>query len=381
MDRIRVRRMILMLAAALCLPLCVQAAPMTGGLGTMPRAQEAGPGQNEVVAGISPTTGLPWTGEYRPIAVVLSNQREARPILGLAEADVVYESIYAFPGHTRYMAVFSDNHPEIVGGIRSTRLLHLELREEWDAPLVFWSSQGDTHEDIRQFVWEQDIPRQYLFSGSGFISGSSNKGLSRVEWRRPPHNAVADLSEIATLYWPLNEAEQPHEPKPRSFLFDVQPMEGVDSDSAERMELIYDKRSETPIYHPSYQFDPERRVYERYYCGEKQKDGINGKPVEAANVIVQYCAMTALDYSWPAIEVVGGGVMDAFIDGRHIRGTWERQSLKDRTVFYNENREEIAMLPGTTFIQLVPWDFEYEYAGEDGTVITVTGQEAADTLI
>ena len=92
---------------------------------TVPAAYTTGAyGVNEVPEGKSPTTGLDWEGEYRPVLVQISNSDGARPHWNMSEADIVYESLLWGPGHTRYSCLFNDNHPEFVGAVRSARLHH-----------------------------------------------------------------------------------------------------------------------------------------------------------------------------------------------------------------------------------------------------------------
>ncbi|HIT69578.1 MAG TPA: DUF3048 domain-containing protein, partial [Candidatus Aphodomonas merdavium] len=118
---------------SLVLGVTAVAAPMTNNKLTMPSAYTTGAyGVNEVPEGKSPTTGLDWEGEYRPVVVQISNSAEARPHWNMSAADIVYESLLWGPGHTRYTLVFNDNHPDYVGAVRSARINHCQIRQEWD---------------------------------------------------------------------------------------------------------------------------------------------------------------------------------------------------------------------------------------------------------
>src|SRR5690606_27579265 len=71
----------------------------------------------------SPLTGLQVTPEEakRPVtAVVIENSPDARPHSGLEQAGVVYEAI-AEGGITRFLALYQEARPALIGPVRSLR--------------------------------------------------------------------------------------------------------------------------------------------------------------------------------------------------------------------------------------------------------------------
>lgn len=337
------------------------AAPLTSNPVTMPKASSTGAfGTNYVPEGKSPTTGLAWSGVYQPLVVQISNAHQARPHWNLSEADIVYESILWGPGHTRYTAIYSDNHPDFVGAIRSARWHHCELRQEWDAPFVYYGGQEDAGSSIKEFFNANKVDKKFLFNG--IVTGSYSSGYSRDSSRVSPHNAVADLQKMVADAWPKNDDGSAYAPKQHAFAFSDTPSRGADT--AVEIYICYDEKD----YYPHYTFNAAERVYERWYCGEEQYDGKSGKRIVASNVIVQFCKTEYVNKqaSRPMITTTRGGVMDAYIDGRHIRGTWERNTVNDRTIFLDANGNEITLLPGKTFIQMIPESMDYKYVTADG---------------
>ena len=356
----------LVLLVALLLAEASFAAPMTSNPQTMPKAYSTGAhGANEVPPGKSPLTGMDFQGEYRPIVVQISNSEAARPHLNMADADIVYEAVYWGPAHTRYTAVYNDVHPELVGSVRSARVYHLELRDEWDAPFVFWGGQDTPGTSIYEYIRNNNLPSSFLFDGTKSVPQGT---LSRINTRVSPHNAVANLALIVQNHWPINEETgQPHVPRQHAYRFSSMPTRG--SDTAKEINIKYDEKGE---YNPSYTFNEATRQYERWYNGAEQMDGESGRRITASNVIVQYADLRFHNQiaSRPVINTLGTGVIDAFIDGQHIRGTWERKSLRDRTVFLDMGGNEITMLPGKTFIQIIPSFATYTYTTNAGEVKT-----------
>ncbi len=101
--------------------------------------------------------GMALTGTYQPIMVQISNASNGigvskngktyicAPING-TYADIVYEAPQKRSGsETRMSMIFSDTVPDYVGFVRSTRLTHCRLRQEWEC--IFCTS-GYSSSDV-----------------------------------------------------------------------------------------------------------------------------------------------------------------------------------------------------------------------------------------
>jgi hypothetical protein len=359
--------LVLVLLSVALLSVTAYAVPITAG-SSQRQSNTSGYEDNPVPAGKSPTTGLPWTGEYKPILVQISNTAEARPHWNLSEADIVYEAVNAAPYHTRYTAIYNDNYPDFVGAVRSARVHHVSLTKEWDAPLVFWGGQGsrDGKSYVGTNIWtafkDLSIPEAYRFDGT-----AGGKDFSPALTRAPskynrvnPHNAVADLAWLVANVYPAD-----HTPRNHAFQFTTTPSAGFDS--AVAVDINYGGD-----YHPSYSYNEVDRVYERSYNDQPEVDGITNKRIVAANVIVQRAKLSFFNNSAerPVITMTGEGEAEFFIGGHHIRGKWLRKSDSDRTVFVDLMGVEVQLLPGKTFIQVIPNTLDFTYTRADGGVIT-----------
>ena len=85
-------------------------------------------------------------------------------------------------------------------------------------------------------------------------------------------------------------------------------------------------------------------------------------PIAVDNVVIQEVVVTdsnivdVAGFPSPDVKLVGEGRAWILRDGRLIMGRWRRSSLEDMTVFENKRGDEVALAPGTTFIELVPKD-------------------------
>ncbi|MCA9340125.1 MAG: DUF3048 domain-containing protein, partial [Candidatus Saccharibacteria bacterium] len=62
-------------------------------------------------------------------AIMIENSPDARPQSGLKQAGVVYEAI-AEGGITRFLAIYQEAKPQLIGPVRSVRMYYID----WSAP-------------------------------------------------------------------------------------------------------------------------------------------------------------------------------------------------------------------------------------------------------
>ena len=319
---------------------------------------------NPSIEGISPTTGLPWTGRYQPILVQIDNSYGGVDKVrhwGINDADVMYETLLASNGTTRISALFSDRMPESAGPVRSSRVAHAWIRQEWQAGFCFYGVQtvqfaNDRDEFIRLGVRNK---LGILFDGSAGSNKPWKKFYARVSGISSPHNAEVNVAAVQELIDPAVYAAVP-----RPFLFtDSKPVEGEYAEYIRKQSVS-----------PSYVYDLEKNAYYRYVGGEPYYDRELGPETghqAYANVIVQRCD-TSFEYGGecPVTPValhnaVAKGNADIFTGGRFIAGYWMRTGMDERTVFLDANGKEIAFQRGKTFIQVVNNNAEVTYSCDE----------------
>ena len=111
------------------------------------------------------------------VAVIVENHKDAQPLAGITQADIVYEAP-AEGGIPRLLALFRKNTLiEKVGPVRSARPYFLDWLSEYGTPLFF--HVGGSPESLRRIA-QENIRDMDEFSRSWYFWRSSQ--------RRAPHN-------------------------------------------------------------------------------------------------------------------------------------------------------------------------------------------------
>ena len=125
-----------------------------------------------------------FSGNDRPIAVMIDNHSDAWPQAGLNQAYMVYEIIVE-GGETRLMALFKGVDLDKIGPVRSARHYFIDYAMENDAIYVHFGQSPQAQSDIKKY----DIDD---------INGIAEDGTTfwRVKDKYAPHNAVTSTEKL-----------------------------------------------------------------------------------------------------------------------------------------------------------------------------------------
>ena len=306
-------------------------------------------------------SGLAVNGRYQPMLVQIDNTDNGlnkRAPWGVNYADIVYESPLREEGETRISFLFSDLIPDDVGPIRSARLGHVWLREEWDAGFLYYGQQEYPLTNVLdEFTRLSATKRGVLFSGTAGMKDwkefyYARKGL------KAPHDKGADVASIQGLI-PTDIIPPNH-----TFLFTDETAMG---DSGIEVKLDWGK------YVSLFRYSESLDAYTRYIVNGKKeqvyKDLDTGESVTFANVIIQFTDVDWVVKDAPVTRNVGDapffkrystgnfvaqGNADYFMNGVHVEGYWKRENMYSRTVFYGPDGHEMPLQRGRTMIVMFP---------------------------
>lgn len=145
--------------------------------------------EKEVVKHYSPLTGVEVSEEdtKRPVtAVIIENSLEARPQSGLKEAGIVFESV-AESGITRFLALYQESKPEIIGPVRSVRPHFASWVAAYDAGLAH---VGGTDSALAKLRSGQIRDLDQFFHEGTFYRASD---------RYAPHNVYTSDASLQAL--------------------------------------------------------------------------------------------------------------------------------------------------------------------------------------
>ncbi|MBU0493478.1 MAG: DUF3048 domain-containing protein [Chloroflexi bacterium] len=304
-------------------------------------------------ADINPFTGLkmddPAALQRRPILVKIENHKQARPQVGLTQADLIYEYRIEY-GFTRFAALFITQEPEKLGPVRSARPMDLELIPQHDSALCFSGASEPVKKMMRDDNVIQLSDAKY---GSPYLF-RVNRGAD-VAYE---HTMFTNMLKLRDLLRSLNEER----PAPQQgFLFDEAAPSGA---PATHINIPF---STSAIV--DYTYDPATKLYKRVFNGADFIAEETGQAIEMRNLIIQFVKGEESIFVNDALggtnlyvyEMMGEGPTLVFRDGVVIVGTWQRPAKTEQTRFVDQAGNEIKLAPGHTWISCVLSDAEVTY--------------------
>jgi len=275
--------------------------------------------------------------------VMIENHVDARPQSGLTQARVVYE-VLAESDITRFLAIYDlRENLEKIGPVRSARPYYIDLAGEYQAVYVH---SGGSPAALTQLKGSDLVINLDEFFGY-------NTGYFWRDTKRyAPHNLYTS-SELLLL------AKEQYGVENYADFITWKFKDGqVNSDQTSEIKINF---SEAPSYQVVWRYLKDTNKYERWQNNSRHIDDL-GNIVEADNVIVQYAPIKILDeVGRKAIGLVGRGRVVVFRDGLDIEGSWQKDNLTARTLFYDLDNNEIELNRGKIWIEVVSDDIEVDY--------------------
>ena len=271
------------------------------------------------------------------MAVKIDNYPSGRPQSGLDQADIVFEEPVE-GGITRYAAVFQCQNVALIGPVRSARNVDIGILGQLGNPLL--AHVGGINPVIANI------------DASPLVNvdlGASDSLLIHPAGRVSPD---ADYTSTAIVFGTHPTMNTPPQPL---FTYSLAPAGGTPAAS-----LNIDFSGTSNV---TWKWNATTGTFQRYYDGTTPDLLANGVQNQASNVIVQYVSISYgpwAENSEGALEVQAdlypnaSGNAIVFRNGQEIQGTWHRSTLASPTQFVNAAGQTIPMMPGPTWVELVP---------------------------
>jgi len=279
----------------------------------------------------SPLTAIACeNAKTRPFAIMVSSDKEARPLSGISEADWVFEMPVVENGFTRMMAVFQCGRPTEVGSVRSSRLDFVPLALGMNAIYAHFGGEKTVLDELNNGIIDN-------------IDGLTYDGI--YYYRKPgiarPHNAFTDFENLTKVSRELgyNMTDSKVE-----YLHDAEPT----SQGEVSPPIIFNEP-----FQVSWKYDKAGNVYYRSRAGSAEVDKNTGKTVSAKNVVIMKTTWSPINADYIRVKTVGSGGLLLYKNGIVITGTWEKKDDKAKLFFYDQNHKEIGLGEGNVWVEIV----------------------------
>lgn len=277
--------------------------------------------------------------DERPFAVMIDNDgKYSWPHSGLEDAYLIYE-MYVEGGATRLMALFKGTDTKKIGPVRSARHYYFDYAFEHNAIYT-------------AFGWSPKAGAELPKIGLNYINGIKGSD-SGYFWREEKYKG--DYHSVYTSIEKLKKAanDKGYELKTTEKFMDYNeaftPVQN--GYSLTKLKIPY-----SGAYSVTYDYNSETKTYKRTLNGTTVHQSKDGTLYAPTNIIIQKAKNYNLgdDSERQHIETVGQGEGIYITGGKAINITWSKNSSKEKTIYKDENQNEIKLNPGQTFINIVP---------------------------
>lgn len=275
------------------------------------------------------------------VGVMIDNHPDARPESGVAKAKIVYEAPVE-GGLTRYLAIFDSKQAVTeVGPVRSARAYFLDWLQEYGRGLYMHS--GGSPEALSL------IKERNIFDANEFFWGQYYR---RSQDREAPHNLYTgneNWAQIVSRYGASSSLFTANKAWQYSRLV------GQTIGKKGGLKIPFSES-----YEAGWTYDAKNLNYIRSLNGAPEKDK-DGTQVTARNILVQIVKVWDVandDKGRKEVVTVGSGQAIILKKGAVTYGTWKKKNLSDRTRFYDKNKREVVLIPGNTWVEVVPADVD-----------------------
>jgi hypothetical protein len=324
-----------LLAVGACLTAACSSGQSGGGHPSSPAASSATTGAPTATAkppAVAPLTGLAGTTARPVIVVKIENSPESRPQSGLPAADIVTEELVE-GGETRFAAFFQSADPGQVGPVRSVRNVDAQIVGPTRGILAFSGGAA---------------PALAAVSRTGLHlvqEGDPSGGYVRIHTRSAPHNLYL---RVAALWRAAGSAT------PASYL-PIAATAPAGGKAATSVTLAF-----STFERPSWAYDRATKRWLRSETGGRAALSSNGARLVADNLLILRVNVRDAGYKDPAGNPVpesvftGSGQAQLLTGGQQFTGTWSKGGTSSPVQLKGADGKPLTLLPGRTWIELVP---------------------------
>lgn len=294
--------------------------------------------QPVVVKYYSPLTGLQVASEATTktavTGIMIENSPDARPQSGLKDSGVVFEAI-AEGGITRFLVLYQQEKPQMIGPVRSLRLYDVDWAAAFNTSIGHVGGSAAALTEVRNGSY-RDID-QFFNSNSYW----------RATDRYAPHNVYTSFAKLDAL----------------------NTTKGYTTSTFTGFSRVDGKPSETPnatnvnivissnLYNSTYTYNKTTNTYARSQAGSPHLDRESGQITPSVIVAMRVDEQTVLEDGYrESITTIGSGNATIFQNGVAINAIWHKTSKTSQLTFTDAAGVDIPLIRGQTWLVAVPND-------------------------
>lgn len=257
-------------------------------------------------------------------AVMIENSLEARPQSGLKESGVVFEATTE-GGITRFLAIYQQEKPALIGPVRSVRPHFIDWVAAFDASIGHVGGSYQALQEIRSGRYK-DLD-QFFNPGTYW----------RATDRFAPHNVYTNFSRLDE--W----NKQKKYTKSEFTGFSRHDSEAAETPTATSISVTVSG----PLFNSAYTYNANTNSYDRSQGGAAHMDREKGRISPRVVVIMK------VPVSGNQVTAVGSGNAYIFQDGTVTQGKWNKASKTAQLKFTTTEGEDIPLARGQTWLTAI----------------------------
>jgi hypothetical protein len=285
----------------------------------------------------SPLTGIEVADEAttkrQVTGVMIENSPDARPQSGIKDAGVVYEAI-AEGGITRFLALYQEARPALIGPVRSVRPYYVEWGAAYDIGMAHIGGSKRALDMIRSGGYGVDLD-QFFNAGAYW----------RASDRYAPHNVYSNFDRLDALSTSKKKTSSTFTPIERK----------ADKKAAAPDASHISLPISSATYNVTYDYDPASNSYARSVGGAPHVDREAGRITPKVAVAIEVPMTRQFEDGYrEQIVTTGSGRAWIFQDGTVNAVLWQRPDVKSQLKLVDAAGKTIALNAGQTRVTALP---------------------------
>lgn len=265
-------------------------------------------------------------------AIMIENSPDARPQSGLKNSGVVFEAI-AEGGITRFLALYQEQKPQLIGPVRSVRMYYVDWLAAFNASVAHVGGSAAALTEVRNGNY-RDLDQ---FFNSGYYWRATD--------RYAPHNVYTSFAKLDAL----NAAKGYTSSTFTGFTRKDSTASTTPNATSINVSIS------GPLYNSHYDYNKTTNTYDRSEAGAPHLDREDGQISPRVVIVMNVDESTVMEDGWRQdIQAIGGGTAYIFQDGTVQQVSWKKVSKTSQITFTDSTGADVPLARGQTWITALP---------------------------